>query len=455
MAVFVIDNNKKGLMPCSEKRARKLLSKGRAVVHKHYPFTIRLKDRKAEQSAFQSIQVKLDPGSKTTGMALVVQGNGRLIVKQLFHLVHRGQQISDALTQRRAFRRRRRNQLWYRPSRFNNRTKPQGWLAPSLKHRVDTAISWVNKLSSLTHEPEVYLERVKFDTQLINNPDIEGVGYQQGELKDFEVREYLLYKYKHTCQYCNGVSGDSVLEREHIHPRSKGGSSRIGNLTLSCQSCNQAKGALLLEDWKVSLGHSKLALARKQGIARVSSGTCKTQRDMSAVNSTRNSLFYGLLVKGFAVSTGTGGMTKFNRKKHGIPKDHALDAVCVGKLIEQPIVGWNKPVLEIKCTGRGSYQRTRLTKYGFPRGYLMRSKSVFGFATGDMVKANVPNGKKRGVYVGRIAVRASGFFNIQCKDGLVQGISHKHCALIERGAGYGFKQLDSIINMEGREKAVA
>lgn len=454
MTVFVIDNNKKGLMPCCEKRARKLLSKGRAVVHKRYPFTIRLKDRKAGQSTFQSVQVKIDPGSKTTGLALVVQGNGRLIVKHLFHLVHRGHQIRDALTQRRAFRRRRRNQLWYRPARFNNRIKPKGWLAPSLKHRVDTTLSWVNKLSGLTHEPEVYLERVKFDTQLINHPDIEGVGYQQGELKDFEVREYLLYKYKHTCQYCGGVSGDTVLEREHIHPRSKGGSNRIGNLTLSCRSCNQDKGALLLNAWKESLGRSKLALARKQGIERVSSGKLKPQRDMSAVNSTRNSLFYGLLEQGYALSTGTGGMTKFNRKKHGIPKDHALDAVCVGEPIHQAIVDWQKPLLEIKCTGRGSYQRTRLTKYGFPRGYLMRSKAVHDFSTGDMVKANVPNGKKQGEYVGRIAVRASGFFNIQSKDGLVQGISHKHCTLIERGAGYGFKQLDSI-NMEVREKAVA
>lgn len=454
MAVFVIDNSKKGLMPCSEKRARKLLTKSRAVVHKRYPFTIRLKDRKAEQSAFQSVQVKLDPGSKTTGMALVVQGNGRLIVKHLFHLVHRGHQIREALTQRRAFRRRRRNQLRYRPARFNNRTKPKGWLAPSLKHRVDTTLSWVSKLSRTTHEPEIYLERVKFDTQLINNPDIDGVGYQQGELKDFEVREYLLYKYKHTCQYCNGVSNDSVLEVEHIQPKSKGGTNRIGNLTLSCRSCNQDKGALLLEDWKASLGCSKLALARKQGIERVLNGKCKTQCDMAAINSTRNSLFYGLLEQGFAVSTGTGGMTKFNRKQHGIPKDHALDAVCVGAPIEQPIAGWNKPVLEIKCTGRGSYQRTRLTKYGFPRGYLMRSNSVHGFATGDMVQASVPKGKKQGNYIGRVAVRASGSFNIQSKDGLVQGISHKHCTLIERGAGYGFKQLDST-NMESREKAVA
>lgn len=452
MAVFVLDRHKKALMPCSEKRARLLLSKGRAVVHKTYPFTIRLKDRTGGLT--QPVHVKLDPGSKTTGMAVVVQGNGCLRVKNLFHLAHRGHLIRDALTQRSAFRRRRRNQLWYRPARFDNRTKPKGWLAPSLRHRIDTTMSWVDKLNQFLPDIEVYVERVKFDTQLINNPDITGVEYQQGTLYETEVREYLLYQYKHTCQYCNGVSSDPILEVEHIQPKSKGGTNRIGNLTLSCRSCNESKGALLLNDWKMSLGKSKLDVARKKGIERVITGKCKTQRDMAAVNSTRNSLFYGLLNKGYAVATGTGGMTKFNRKQHGIPKDHALDAVCVGEPINQPITDWNKPILEIKCAGRGSYQRTRLDRFGFPRGYLPRCKSVFGFTTGDMVKAVVTQGKKQGSYVGRIAVRSSGFFNIQSKTGLVQGISHKACSLIERSCGYGFKQLDSV-SMESRELAVA
>lgn len=454
MAVFVLDRHKQALMPCSEKRARLLLSKSRAVVHKHYPFTIRLKDRLVSESSLQNAQVKLDPGSKTTGLAVVVQGVGKLKVKNLFYLAHRGHQISEALTQRKAFRRRRRNQLWHRPARFNNRVKPKGWLAPSLRHRVDTTLSWVDKLSGLLPDIEVFIERVKFDAQLINNPDISGVEYQQGTLYESEVREYLLYKYQHTCQYCNGASGDAILEKEHIHPKSKGGTNCIGNLTLSCRACNEAKDSLLLADWKKTLGRSKLDVARKAGIERVEAGKCRTQKDMAAVNSTRNALFYTVLNKGFTVSTGTGGMTKFNRKQHGLPKDHALDAVCVGEPIHQPIVDWQKPVIEIKCTGQGAYQRTRLNKYGFPRGYLMRKKQVEGFATGDMVKAVVPTGKKQGQYTGRIAVRANGYFNIQSKDGLIQGISHKHCTLIERGCGYGFKPLDSL-DTESREKAVA
>jgi hypothetical protein len=99
---------------------------------------------------------------------------------------------------------------------------------------------------------------------------------------------------------------------------------------------------------------------------------------------------------------------------------------------------WQQPVLSIKATGRGSYQRTRLTKYGFPRGYLTRSKSAFGFQTGDMVRATVTTGKKVGTYLGRVAIRASGHFNIQSRNGLVQGIHHRFCKLVQRANGYGY-----------------
>ena len=99
---------------------------------------------------------------------------------------------------------------------------------------------------------------------------------------------------------------------------------------------------------------------------------------------------------------------------------------------------WQKPTLVIKATGRGSYQRTRLNRFGFPRGYLIRQKRIHGFQTGDRVKAMVTKGKKVGTYMGRVAVRASGSFNIQSAEGLVQGISHRYCTLIQRSDGYGY-----------------
>jgi non-canonical (house-cleaning) NTP pyrophosphatase len=84
----------------------------------------------------------------------------------------------------------------------------------------------------------------------------------------------------------------------------------------------------------------------------------------------------------------------------------------------------------------------------------MRQKSVQGFQTGDMVKALVLKGKKQGEYLGRIAVRASGSFNIQSKDGLIQGISHKCCTLLQRNSGYVFC-LTKIALTNGEERKAA
>jgi hypothetical protein len=103
-----------------------------------------------------------------------------------------------------------------------------------------------------------------------------------------------------------------------------------------------------------------------------------------------------------------------------------------------------------QATGRGSYQRTRLDKYGFPRGYLMRQKSVKGFQTGDMVRATVTSGKKIGTYVGRIAVRPSGSFNIQHGKEVIQGISYRYCTMMQRADGYGYS-----FNMDSNLKASA
>jgi RRXRR protein/HNH endonuclease len=444
MSVLVLDKKKQALMPCSEKRARLLLSRKLAVVHRMHPFTIRLKKRIGGET--QPIQIKLDPGSKTTGVALVVLLKDRIKVLNLFHLQHRGQAIKDALESRRGHRCMRRAKLWYRPARFNNRVKPEGWLPPSLQHRVDTTLSLVNRLSRLAPVCEIVVERVKFDMQLMDNPEIAGVGYQQGTLVGYTVKEYLLEKHSRKCVYCGGVSGDNILEVEHIVPRSQGGTNSIKNLTLSCKCCNQHKGADSLEVWSARLSNNKLDTARKSGIKRVASGQSGSLKHAAAVNATRNRLVKDLTLTGIPVQTSTGAQTKLTRHEQQIPKDHCLDAVCVG-VVDKPITDWQKPVLTIKAMGRGSYQRTRLDKYGFPRGYLMRSKSVQGFQTGDMVKSTVTSGKKSGVYVGRVAVRATGNFNITTKTETVQGISHKYCTLISRNDGYGylFTQLGGAI----------
>jgi 5-methylcytosine-specific restriction endonuclease McrA len=436
--VFVLDRNKKPLMPCSEKRARLLLERGRARVHRLHPFTIRLVDRKVEDSAVQPVRLKVDPGSKTTGIALVREKGGEQHVLWLGELAHRGQQISKALTQRRMFRRRRRSaNLRYRAPRFANRRRPEGWLAPSLNHRIDTILSWVDRLRRWAPVSAISTELVRFDTQALQNPEISGAEYQQGTLFGYEVREYLLEKWGRKCAYCDAEN--IPLNIDHIQPRSNGGSDRVSNLTLACVRCNQQKGSREIGEF---LAHDP------QRLARIEAQRKAPLKDAAAVNATRWALFNSLKTTGLPVEASTGGRTRWNRQRHDIPKTHALDAACVGQV--ETIFGWSRPALSIKCTGRGSYQRTRLTQHGFPRGYLIRQKRVKGFQTGDLVRARVPTGKKQGNYRGRVAVRASGSFNIQTPDKVVQGIGHNCCTLIQRADGYGYNTLPIATKEEAR-----
>ena len=427
MAVFVLDKRKRPLMPCSPKRARKLLEQGRARVDRMIPFTIRLVDRLVEDSELQPIVVKTDPGSAATGIALVREGDaGEHVLLYLLELVHRGWQITENMTQRAGQRRRRRsNNLRYRQPRFNNRRRPEGWLPPSLQHRVDTTESWIKRLRKLAPITSIEMELVRFDMQKLENPEISGVEYQRGELAGYEAREYLLGKWGRRCAYCDAQN--IPLEVEHIAPRSKGGSDRVSNLTLSCRPCNQKKGNQSVE---VFLGGDVARLNRIKAQAKA------PLKDAAAVNSTRWELFRALEATGLPVRTFSGGRTRFNRTRLGLPKSHALDAACVGDF--STLLKWEKPVLRAVCTGRGAYKRTNLNKYGFPCGNFMRQKQVNGFATGDIVKASIPEGKHAGVHTGRVAVRASGSFVITNATVKVDGVSWKHLQLVQRNNGYGY-----------------
>ena len=383
----------------------------------------------------QPVRLKLDPGSQTTGMALVRDVDTvdattgavtrTAVVLMLLELQHRGHTIRDALTQRRAHRRFRRTRLRYRSARFDNRRRPEGRLAPSLQHRVDTQVAWITRLQRWAPVTGLSTMLRRFDTQLLQNPEISGSEYQQGALAGYEVREYLLEKWGRKCVYCDAEH--TPLTIDHIHPKSRGGSDRVSNLTLACVPCNQRKSN---RDVRVFLAHDPKRLARIE-VQRQAS-----LRDAAAVNSTRWALFSRLQDTGLSVEVGTSSRTKWNRHRLSVPKTHGLNAACVGRV--DALENWQQPVLSIKATGRGTYQRTRLTPYGFPRGYLTRRKSAFGFQTGDMVKAVVTTGKKVGIYLGRVAIRASGSFNIQTGNGLVQGISHRFCSRIQRADGYGY-----------------
>lgn len=418
--VFVLDANRKPLTPCKPSLARKLLKVGKAKVFRLYPFTLLLKKEVTEDP--QPVTLKIDPGSKVTGLAILLDSSLIWVAE----LTHRGQAIKTSLESRRSLRRGRRSRhTRYRQARFLNRTKPKGWLAPSLRHRVETTLTWVNKLSKLAPVKIIFQELVRFDLQKIENPEISGVEYQQGVLAGYEVREYLLNKWERRCAYC---SAENVpLQVEHIHPKASGGTNRISNLCLACEPCNTKKGT---QDIKIFLAK------KPDDLKKILAQAKRPLKDASAVNSTRWALFDGLKETGKVMITGSGGLTKFNRIRLELPKTHFFDAACVGDTPNISVLA-NQP-LNIKATGHGSRQMCRTDKFGFPSRYVPRFKFVKGFQTGDIIKAVVTSGKKVGTYTGRVAVRSSGSFNVSSVQGLIQGINHKYCFSIHQKDGYNY-----------------
>ena len=344
-----------------------LLTRRRARVHRMAPFTIQLFDRTQADCALQDMIVKIDPGSKTTGLCVArLDADRGVHVIRLIELEHRGQRIKLNLMKRAMLRRNRRaRKTRYRQARFLNRTQPKGWLPPSLRHRVDTTLSWVRRLARWCPVTELAVERVKFDLQKLHHPEISGVQYQQGTLFGYEVREYLLEKWQRKCAYC-GTDQVTRFEIDHFIPRARGGSNAVSNLVLSCRPCNQAKDTLSAT---VFLAHDPVRLMRIQKQIKT------PLHDAAVVNVTRNALFTALLHTGLPVMTGTGGQTKYNRVRLGIPKTHALDAACVGEI--PAVYDWQRKHLTIKCTGRGFYARTKLNTYGFPRLRCVRTKYAF------------------------------------------------------------------------------
>ncbi len=421
MAVFVLDRRKHPLMPCSEKRARLLLARKRAVVHRLMPFTIRLRDRRQEESAVQPVVLKFDPGSKTTGIALArLQDTSAGEVHHALHLAelsHRGQAVHQALLQRAGYRRRRRSvNLRYRSPREALRRRAPGWLPPSLRSRIGNVLTWAQRYRRCAPINRIDVERVKFDPALIHHPELTGVAYQRGDLFGWEIRAYLLEKFGHQCVYCHSSQGP--FELDHQVPRSRGGSDKVSNLVLSCHACNQEKGSQTAAEF----GHPEVEALAKQPL-----------RDAAAMNATRYALVEALRILGLPIGTRSGGRTRWNRDRFGIEKAHSLDALCV-----RALVGVRLPALRtlsITAQGRGSYQRTNVDGSGFPRGYLTREKRIRSFSTGDLVRAEVPARLKTGgVHIGRVAVRASGSFRVSTID----GISAKYCRVLQRADGYAY-----------------
>jgi 5-methylcytosine-specific restriction endonuclease McrA len=426
MRVFVLDKNLKSLDPCHSARARELLQKRRAKVFKRYPFTIVMQDRTVEESTVHPHRIKIDPGSKTTGIAVVQEENGR--VTNALEISHRGQQIKDSLESRSSLRRGRRNRKTrYRKPRFLNRARKAEWLPPSLESRIANIETWVRRIRKICPVTAISQELVRFDLQQLQNPEINGVEYQRGELFGFEVKEYLLAKWGRKCAYCSAEN--LPLEIEHILAKSKGGSNRVTNLTLACRKCNETKGNLPVEQF----------LKKKPDLlSKILRQTKASLKDATAVNATRWELYRRLQSTGLPVEVGTGGRTKFNRKTRGIEKHHWTDAVCVGASTPERLLLQGVKPLKIVAKGHGTRQRCRPDKYGFPARHAPKAKFFMGFVTGDMVKADILSGKYAGKYTGRIAIRFRPSFMLLLREKRFD-VHPKYLRTIQRADGYEYR----------------
>lgn len=403
--VYVLNQNGKALMPCTECKARHLLKEGKAVVVDNTPFTIRLKFAVSEH--VEPVTLGVDAGYKTIGLSATTES--RVLYECEVEL---RDDIVTLLTERRELRRSRRNRkIRYRAPRFNNRvrSKNKGWLAPSVEQRIGSHLQVIKEVCRILPVCEIVIETAAFDIQKIKNADIEGAEYQQGEQLGFwNVREYVLFRDKHLCQNPKCNCKDPVLNVHHILPRSKGGSNRPENLITLCETCHKA----------YHCGEISLVLMKHNGF--------KAEAFMSIA---RWETYNRLKVLYPNVRNTYGYLTKNTRIEHALEKEHYIDARCISAHPDAVSDGSVYYYKKIRSHNRKLHKNTILK--GGIRKDNQCPRKIFDFALFDKVRYN-----EQVCYIhGR---RASGSFDVRKPDGQVisHGVSYKKLMLVEHAGNY-------------------
>lgn len=462
MLVHVINKDGQPLMPCSPRKARLLLKSGKAKTYKGKTghFTIQLLHGSSGYK--QSITVGVDTGAKRMPIAAVskstvpyAQGETPFIGRVLYakEIILRSRNVKKQLGDRRRYRRNRRSRLRYRKPRFDNRVKTKcsqcgvnnvpkkekgkagratlcrlcrgkrgggnrpHVLAPSVKHRADSVLRDIEKLSRSLPIDKIIVETTSFDTQKMSNPDIQGGEYQTGTLFGCEVWYYLIQKFGNECAYCKGASGDHKLELEHVFPKSKGGTDKVSNLVPACRTCNEDKSSMTLDQWGQMLNlqvESKLRGARLRNIPKIRERSClKKGFQYSALTQSYKNYLLDELKKSYLVAETTGAHTKYRRGVLGLSKSQINDAIVIasddGEL--------NLPdgyILEKQLKKRRPAEYISPCKKGTPIVKRRRDAEVFGFRLWDKVICEHP---KLGEVIGRITtMRQGGAFRVGSLD---------------------------------------
>lgn len=395
--VYVQDIDGKPMMPTTRHgKVRRLLKANKATVVNLCPFTIQLTYKSTDHK--QPVTLGIDAGAKHIGFSATTEKEELFACETILRT-----DIVDLLSTRSQNRRTRRSRLRYRKPKFNNRvfSKKKGWVAPSVKQRIDSHLNEVNEIHKILPITKIVIEAAQFDTHKMKNPNISGIDYQNGEQLGFwNVREYVLFRDGHKCSYCKGKSKDLILNIHHIESRKTGGDSPSNLITL-CETCHKEyhKGNI---DLKVKRG--------------------KSLRDAAVMGIMKWKLYDELKSKYDNVSMTFGYITKYNRIKYGIEKSHTSDAFVISK-------NFNAKRIEYQYLKRLVRRHNRqIHKMKILKGGKKKNNQapfeVFGFRLFDKV---LYNNEINFIY-GR---RKSGNFNIRDFNGEnPKDVSYKKLKLI-------------------------
>ena len=234
--VYVRNERGFPLMPTVQSKARRLLRCGKAKVVRRKPFTIQLISATGELK--QKIKLGTDSGTGYIGFSCITEKK-EIYSEQL----QVETKMSDRLTDRKKYRRNKRNQLWHRKPRFLNRgNKKEGWLAPSVKRLRNLHEDHIKFLKTLMPITEVVTEIGRFDTSKLsfNDSELEEFDYQKGPKIGYEnTKAYLISREHGSCQYCGKEKGNQPWHIHHIIMKSKSGSDRLANLALVHKGCHE------------------------------------------------------------------------------------------------------------------------------------------------------------------------------------------------------------------------
>jgi len=449
MLVHIVNKHGEPLMPCSPRKARLLLKSGKATLYKGKTgyFTIQL--LYGSSGYKQSVTVGVDTGSKRT--PIVAVSNGKVLYAK--EIILRSGNVKKQLGDRRRYRRNRRNRLRYRKPRFENRVKTkcsrcginnvlkkekgkagratlcrpcqgkkgQGQkphvLMPSVKHRADSILNDIRKLSKSLPINNVIVETTSFDTQKMSNPNIQGEEYQRGTLFGCEVWYYLINKFGNKCAYCGGASGDNKLETEHVFPKSKGGTDKVSNLVPACRKCNEDKGSKTLSQWESLLSlesESKLRDARLRSIPKIEKQSyLKKGFQYSALTQSYKNYLLDELWGMYETRETTGAFTKWRRGQLELKKSQINDAMVIAAdngCLELP----DSYLIEKQIKKRRPAEYISPTKKGTPIVKRPWEPEVYGFRLWDRVLCKHP---QLGEVVGYVTtMRQGGSFRVGSLD---------------------------------------